>query len=118
MDEVLRSVEGVEPARLALAGSSLGGFYATYLAHRLGCRAALLNPAVNPARDLRAPPGRNAAQAQKRAAGVSGGADAAAAGSESKALCVFESGAGVGHELLHGCFRLIASCHQRHLQDR
>ena len=54
MDEVLRSVEGVEPARLALAGSSLGGFYATYLAHRLGCRAALLNPAVNPARDLRA----------------------------------------------------------------
>ena len=54
MDEVLRSVEGVEPARLALVGSSLGGFYATYLAHRLGCRAALLNPAVNPARDLSA----------------------------------------------------------------
>ncbi len=54
MDEVLRSVEGVEPARLALVGSSLGGFYATDLAHRLGCRAALLNPAVNPARDLRA----------------------------------------------------------------
>lgn len=35
-------------------GSSLGGFYATWLAARLGCRAALLNPAVDPARDLAA----------------------------------------------------------------
>jgi predicted esterase YcpF (UPF0227 family) len=33
-------------------GSSLGGFYATALAERLGCRAVLLNPAVDPARDL------------------------------------------------------------------
>jgi predicted esterase YcpF (UPF0227 family) len=39
---------------LALIGSSLGGFYATYLAHTRGARAALLNPAVDPARDLRA----------------------------------------------------------------
>jgi predicted esterase YcpF (UPF0227 family) len=31
-------------------GSSLGGFYATVLAERLGCRAALLNPAVHPHR--------------------------------------------------------------------
>jgi uncharacterized protein len=36
----------------AIMGSSLGGFYATVMAERLGCRAALLNPAVNPARDL------------------------------------------------------------------
>lgn len=36
-----------------LVGSSLGGFYATWVAERLGCRAVLLNPAVNPARDLR-----------------------------------------------------------------
>ena len=33
-------------------GSSLGGFYATAVAERTGCRAVLLNPAVDPARDL------------------------------------------------------------------
>jgi len=36
----------------ALIGSSLGGFYATFLAERYGCRAALLNPAVHPEVDL------------------------------------------------------------------
>ncbi len=38
--------------RMAIVGSSLGGFYATVLAERLGCKAALINPAVDPARDL------------------------------------------------------------------
>jgi predicted esterase YcpF (UPF0227 family) len=36
----------------AVIGSSLGGFYASVLAERLGWRAVLLNPAVDPARDL------------------------------------------------------------------
>jgi hypothetical protein len=39
-------------ATMAAVGSSLGGFYATVVAERTGCRAALLNPAVDPARDL------------------------------------------------------------------
>jgi predicted esterase YcpF (UPF0227 family) len=39
-------------ASTGVIGSSLGGFYATAVAERLGCRAVLLNPAVDPARDL------------------------------------------------------------------
>ena len=39
-------------ADLTLVGSSLGGFYATAVAERRGCRAVLLNPGVDPARDL------------------------------------------------------------------
>jgi predicted esterase YcpF (UPF0227 family) len=36
----------IAPAQLTLIGSSLGGFYATWLAETLGCRAVLLNPAM------------------------------------------------------------------------
>ncbi|MEN9889668.1 MAG: hypothetical protein RL559_1705 [Pseudomonadota bacterium] len=38
--------------RMAIVGSSLGGFYAHVLARQIGCRLVLLNPAVHPARDL------------------------------------------------------------------
>lgn len=37
---------------MVVIGSSLGGFYATVLAGELGCRFAVINPAVQPARDL------------------------------------------------------------------
>lgn len=37
---------------LSIVGSSLGGFYATWLAERLGVRAVLLNPSVNPLKNL------------------------------------------------------------------
>jgi hypothetical protein len=40
------------PDNLSIIGSSLGGFYATWLAERLGCRAVLLNPSVDPTRNL------------------------------------------------------------------
>jgi len=36
----------VDPAQLTLFGSSLGGYYAMYLAELLGCRAVMLNPAL------------------------------------------------------------------------
>lgn len=38
--------------RMAVLGSSLGGFYAHVLAREIGCPVVLLNPAVQPARDL------------------------------------------------------------------
>jgi hypothetical protein len=44
--------ERYAPDNLAIIGSSLGGFYATWLAERLGCRAVLLNPSVNPLKNL------------------------------------------------------------------
>lgn len=43
-----------DPARLVLIGSSLGGYYATWLAEHIGCRAVLLNPAITPYEDLKA----------------------------------------------------------------
>jgi hypothetical protein len=41
-------------ARLALIGSSLGGYYATWLAEKHDARAVLLNPAIDPHAGLRA----------------------------------------------------------------
>ncbi len=52
MAMLLAGVKDWPRASMAVVGSSLGGFYATYVAEQTGCKAVLLNPAVDPARDL------------------------------------------------------------------
>ncbi len=49
---VVRAIEGQTFDRLSFIGSSLGGYYATYLAEQYTSKACLLNPAIEPARDL------------------------------------------------------------------
>ncbi len=52
MNAVFAHIAGWPRDGMAVVGSSLGGFYATVLAEQAGCRAVLLNPGVDPARDL------------------------------------------------------------------
>ncbi len=54
IDAVLAAAAHWPHNRMAVIGSSLGGFYATAFAEQTGCLAVLLNPAVDPARDLAA----------------------------------------------------------------
>jgi predicted esterase YcpF (UPF0227 family) len=51
---VRTGITGWPGATSAVLGSSLGGFYASVVAQDTGWPAVLLNPAVNPARDLAA----------------------------------------------------------------
>lgn len=52
MELALALVAGRHADELSIIGSSLGGFYANWLAERIGCRAVLLNPAVDPLKNL------------------------------------------------------------------
>ncbi len=52
MDKVIKGIDDWPRDTMAVIGSSLGGFYATYVADLTRCRLVLLNPAVWPARDL------------------------------------------------------------------
>lgn len=52
LQEVMALVADWPRDRMAIIGSSLGGFYASWLSAKWGCPAVLLNPAVHPARDL------------------------------------------------------------------
>ena len=50
--EAIRAIEAFSGA--CFVGSSLGGFYATYMAEKHGARAVLINPAIDPHVGLRA----------------------------------------------------------------
>lgn len=53
--DAIREIEKLAPdARTCFLGSSLGGFYATYLAEKHDARAVLVNPAIDPHVGLRA----------------------------------------------------------------
>lgn len=52
--EAIRAAEKHLARGVCFVGSSLGGFYATYLAEKHGARAVLLNPALEPHIGLRA----------------------------------------------------------------
>ncbi len=52
MDMVIEYIQANPVDRLIVIGSSLGGFYANYLAERYQCKAVTLNPAVRAPREL------------------------------------------------------------------
>ena len=52
MDMVTSYIDQSKADRMVVIGSSLGGFYANYLAEKYGCKAVALNPAVRAAREL------------------------------------------------------------------
>jgi hypothetical protein len=49
---VMQGIRDWPRESMAVVGSSLGGFYARWVALQTGCRSVLLNPAAFPARDL------------------------------------------------------------------
>lgn len=54
LEMVIGHIDSSKHDRLIVMGSSLGGYYANYLAEKYGCKAVALNPAVRAPRELAA----------------------------------------------------------------
>jgi predicted esterase YcpF (UPF0227 family) len=54
MAQLEREIRGIGAEGITLIGSSLGGFYATWLTEKYGMRSVLVNPAITPQEGLRA----------------------------------------------------------------
>lgn len=52
MELVMAQVQDWPSAHMAVIGSSLGGYYASWVAHHKQCKSVLLNPAVYPDQSL------------------------------------------------------------------
>lgn len=52
IDMICSYIQSSRHDRLVVIGSSLGGYYANYLAEKYGCKAVALNPAVRAPREL------------------------------------------------------------------
>lgn len=50
---IANGIENWQAKNTAIIGSSLGGFYATWLAEQKGCKAVLLNPSIDPYNSLK-----------------------------------------------------------------
>ncbi|NIE96401.1 alpha/beta fold hydrolase [Acinetobacter sp. Tr-809] len=48
LQQLSQLIENLSQDKVVLVGSSLGGFYATYLVAKYGCAAVLINPAMRP----------------------------------------------------------------------
>lgn len=48
IEQLEKLIQSLNSKELMLMGSSLGGYYATYLSEKYNCPAALINPAVRP----------------------------------------------------------------------
>lgn len=52
MDMVIEHINQSKAEEMLVIGSSLGGFYANFLAEKYGCKAVVLNPAVRAPKEL------------------------------------------------------------------
>lgn len=52
IEMIVQHIDHSNAQRIVIIGSSLGGYYASYLAEKYHCKAVVLNPAVRAAREL------------------------------------------------------------------